>query len=290
MSRPETSNQPRETTTLWNLTGLGRPVDPRVPSNRLAIIGTLFAGLVVTAVNWASAGSVDLATTFSTVVAVFLAWAIGRELDPDNPRSAALGMALSLAAGLIVGAAALGAMVVLIGLRILVGSVGRQLTAADYVVVVGVATFAGTHPSMWPSALLLAVALLVDRPRHARLLVATLIGASVTGAALWSPAIGLNGSLSGLVVATLGVLASLAALPGGRVRSTTDSGNSVISSDRVALARLLTGVVIATSALIAEGSISALVPVLSALGSVAIFNTFADAPSRGTVPARVAQG
>ncbi|MEO8323685.1 MAG: hypothetical protein ABI571_06060 [Actinomycetota bacterium] len=71
-------------------TSLSRMVDPRVQSNVTALGISVVAGMAALA-----AGLVDdtgllesFVDAFGAGVAVFLAWALGRELDPDNNSSA----------------------------------------------------------------------------------------------------------------------------------------------------------------------------------------------------------
>ena len=83
---------------LDDLTALGRPIDPDYPTNRaialVALTATVAAGI------WALLSGVALPETASQAVraglTVFLAWAIGRELDPDHDLSAFVGVALAL--------------------------------------------------------------------------------------------------------------------------------------------------------------------------------------------------
>jgi len=80
-------------------THIGRPVDPAWPTNRAIALITVATGLI--------AGGVVLATdslnvtdtalvSFRTAAAVFLAWAMTREIDPDHqaPAFVAAGLAL----------------------------------------------------------------------------------------------------------------------------------------------------------------------------------------------------
>jgi hypothetical protein len=70
--------------TLNDFTSIGRPVDPRYPSNR-ALIVLLIAVAVVT-------------HSFHPPLAVFFAWALCRELDPDHDGSAFVAAGLTLLA------------------------------------------------------------------------------------------------------------------------------------------------------------------------------------------------
>ncbi|WP_425145051.1 hypothetical protein [Deinococcus sp.] len=110
---------------------LARPLDLRLPSNRLALTGTLgFLGLALLLRRpWKE--------VLGTGGSAFLGWAIGRELDPDHPGTAALALGLAgtgsvfgpantrSVAQLVPGFAALGS------LRLLVGTVGLAPALPD---------------------------------------------------------------------------------------------------------------------------------------------------------------
>lgn len=85
---------------MADVTGLGRPLDPGLPSNRPAIIGLAIAAVSAAVGDLLQSGLVDLMVSLTTAVAVFLSWAIARELDPDHPKSAALAMLVALGSGL----------------------------------------------------------------------------------------------------------------------------------------------------------------------------------------------
>lgn len=74
-----------------NSSGIGRPLDPNYPPNRAIIAVAILVGLVGGAVQLFIIGSGLLDSLVWSVEAgggVFLAWALSRELDPDNAKSA----------------------------------------------------------------------------------------------------------------------------------------------------------------------------------------------------------
>jgi hypothetical protein len=265
---------------MSDMTGLGRPVDTRIPSNRLAVSGTIAAGMIIAGKEWIASGAVDVMTSLTGAVAVFLAWAIGRELDPDNPSSAGLAMAVTLLFGLFTGIEAAGAAVTLLGLRVLVGSVGRLLKPTDHVVLILAAGYAGSRPELWPSAALIVFALVIDRSPGFRLASAAALATASATAMLWSPGITWDDSVPALAGVVFAVLASLASIPGSKVRSKTDGGTEIISSSRVALARMAAGGTIAAATLISPASFPAVAPVLASLASVALVAAFSDGRPR----------
>jgi hypothetical protein len=253
-------------------TGLGRHIDPRIPSNFFALVGSIAAGAIVLIAGIVREGTPELLAPATTAVAVFLAWAIARELDPDRNLSAAIALVVA-GLGVMLGAPAPGAAaVVLLMARILAGTVGGSLRAADRAVLVAVAAYAGTRPEAWAAALLLVVAVLVTRPARYQL-VAGAMGAAGVAAAFVSgavPSMGLpsvtNGALIAMTMIALG--GSLRTSP---VTSRTDAGDAVIGTTRVAAARLASGIAVLTgSLLVIDYGAVVLTPVIAALVGVAV--------------------
>ena len=71
-------------------TALGRPLDPRYISNVIAVIGALAAGSAFFLFSVVFEEAVA-ASPLGAAGAVFLAWAIAREIDPDRNGSATQG-------------------------------------------------------------------------------------------------------------------------------------------------------------------------------------------------------
>ena len=71
--------------------GIGRPLDPNYPTNRAIVAVAVLVGLVGGAVQLfiTDSGLLDsLVWSVEAAGGVFLAWALSRELDPDNEMSA----------------------------------------------------------------------------------------------------------------------------------------------------------------------------------------------------------
>lgn len=128
---------------IRTLSGLGRPLDFAYPTNRwiagITVVVFLAAwGLIgVGTEQWAAAS----ADALRLALAVFLAWAVCRELDPDRDRSA-LAAAVLCAAALSILPLAAGAQeawspgiaecfVLLLALRVLNRTTGAPATLAD---------------------------------------------------------------------------------------------------------------------------------------------------------------
>ena len=86
---------------LSDITALGRPLDPRYPTNLAIGALSLIVGAVGAAVKLLS--DVPLAESASwgigAAFSVFLAWVLARELDPDYDLSAFVGVGLAIGGG-----------------------------------------------------------------------------------------------------------------------------------------------------------------------------------------------
>jgi hypothetical protein len=257
---------------LYDHTGLGRPLDLRLPSNRIAVLLPSLAGAVTFAVLFGSSGAVDLFAAGRAGVGVFLAWAVARELDPDRPRSATIA-ALLAGLGLLLGLPAPGvAAVVLLAARVLVGTVGSSLRPADLAVLLGAAAYAGTRPEAWPAGVLLAVAVVVARAPRGALAFGAMASAGAVAAALSGALPTAGMSVTGGLVAVAAVLATTAATPVHHVAARTDVGRRSIDPRRVTAARIGAGLAVVAGAIL-SGDGAALVPVAAALAGAALVPT-----------------
>ncbi len=150
---------------VYKISSLGRPVDPRFPSNK-AILIVMAAALVAGAVwGWfdTHAWQDALLRGGHCAVVAFASWALARELDPDRPHTAMIAVALCGAAlvwqGQVdlwtIGAGILAAR--LVGRTI--GPGARVTDLAAVVGVVGLAVFLGDR---WTIGLAIAAALVMD--------------------------------------------------------------------------------------------------------------------------------
>jgi len=147
------------------LTTTVRLFDPSLASNRFvvaAFAGVLTAVLVLRVANSDDTAAQAAGTALAAAFAVFLAWAIARELDPDRPAAASVAMAVALLV-LLAGEPRLGAVVALLfAVRIVAGTTGRAPTPLDLVWLPGVAAYGGLSPGGVVAGLALAVALAID--------------------------------------------------------------------------------------------------------------------------------
>lgn len=140
-------------------TGLGRILHIEHRSNRYAISATLLAGIGTLVWRWSSGGDEPWQWSIRIAAAVFLAWAIGRELDPDHPGTGAL------ASLVVIPLATLGALSIAAGVaalfaaRIAVRTTGVSLHWWDGAMLIAGAAYLGARSETWPALgmLLLAV-------------------------------------------------------------------------------------------------------------------------------------
>lgn len=89
---------------IYQLTSIGRPLDPKYPSNKAVLILLPLAALLGAALALMSgaAGLAVAQAAGSWLLIVFGAWALARELDPDDNPAAFISVAVAAAAALAV--------------------------------------------------------------------------------------------------------------------------------------------------------------------------------------------
>lgn len=235
---------------------LGRDIDPRVPSNRLAIAGALTAALVA-----GLAGLLDLGagpSPVSAAIGVFLSWAIARELDPDHPVAAAVALPVSLMLLMLVGPSSLIVSTgVLLGLRMTAGTVGTPLRLLDIAGIVGLSALLGTSVVGIVGVAAMGVGVLVDEPRWTRATAIVAGAASAfTAAALFSGVdrIWTTPSTLGWVTLIAGIVATLSLIPAVAPASSTDRTPARLLQGRVTAARTVAGITVVAAFALAGGS------------------------------------
>lgn len=138
---------------IRRFTHIGRPVDPAWPTNRAIAVITLVVGVIsgIVLVLSSDLGVLDAAATaFKTAAAVFLAWALTRELDPDHQIPAFVATGLALLGIAITGTTPplLPMFWLLLLLRVVNRTTGRAPRASDVllVAVLGALVTATGHP------------------------------------------------------------------------------------------------------------------------------------------------
>ncbi len=271
---------------LTALTAVVRPLDVSHASNRFAVA----VSIATVAVAWpllvfvADSGVLaGLGRAVSLGVGAFLAWAIGRELDPDRPNSA------RVAGALFAGLAWLGTpqvaavLVLLLAVRIVARTTGRPPTTPDLVALTAIGAYAATSGPGFAMALAAAAALHLDTrlpgPADARSEVAAV---ATTVAAIVVTILG-GGLLDGWqgpgpVEAVLIVAAVAAVFRMGLsgVRATGDlTGEPLMATRVVSARRLLVGALAGGLAWAGAGAVVALLPALAALLGTAVVDLVA---------------
>ena len=267
---------------------LKRPVDPRYPTNKalLAVLAAVLGGSVLYrlvsgapllgAVYWAGRAG----------AAVFVAWAVARELDPDHPMSAFVAAALMLAAVILLPTPVLLLSFLLIFVaRTINRTVGLPAHALDAILTLMLLWYVWQGYAIVGLALVVMFLLdgLLSEPnrRHlglavpsAVVLLASIAAQRVTGAAsLERPWIAALGAVSLLFVP---VVASSA-----RVSSIGDVTSVPLDPRRVQAAQIL-GVLVALGTAIVGGprGAIALLPWWSAVAGVGLYRVYAIVAAR----------
>jgi len=229
---------------LTSITGIARIVDPRLPTHQFHLAVAVLGGLVVMAVELEKRGSITeaLGPAANAGVTVFLAWALAREVDPDEARTANLAALLVVAARLLAGPGNLAALLMfLLATRIVLRSTGLQPTLLDGLVFLPVAAFlAGRTVAGWMAALILAYALahdhrLPDPARGYSLIAAFFVSASASAGVVLSGAFGsgwMAPAAAPLALTAAGVIAGFF-LPGYIPMSRTDYTDQMLEFFRL---------------------------------------------------------
>lgn len=223
---------------------LGRDVDPRIPSNRLAIVGALLAGLA-TGLAFLAGLEVGL-SPLAAGIGVFLAWAIARELDPDHPATAAIALPVSFV--LLVGLGPSSLLVstgLLLGVRMVAGTVGSPLRIIDAVGIVALSALLGTSVVGVVGVAAMGVGVLVDEPRRDRAL--AIVGSAAAAFAFTALVTGVDWvwttpNAADLIVLLIGVAATLLVVPASPPTTHTDRTKALVLGERVTAARIVAGV------------------------------------------------
>lgn len=146
------------------ITHLGRPLDPRYPSNRTILV----LGAVATAAGWFRWSTDQLWDSLVAAglvgVLVVMAWAFTREIDPDRPTSATIAGASTLVVAMVVeDIAVLPIVGLMVAGRILIRSTGKPPTALDLIALIAGSFILGRTGAGWVAALVLAFATARDR-------------------------------------------------------------------------------------------------------------------------------
>lgn len=250
---------------LTSITALARTIDLRLRTHQFHLAVAVLGGLIVMAVELERDGSIAdaLGPAANAGVTVFLAWAIAREVDPDEARTANLAAVLAVAGRLVAGPGNLAALfMLLLATRITLRSTGLAPTLLDAFVFLPAAAFvAGQTVTGWMAALTLAYAMardhrLPDPAKGHSLIAAFVVSATASAGVILSGAFGSGWPAPAAVPLALmaaGIVAGLF-LPGYIPMSKTDYTREMLDFFRLRSARwiLLGGSIL--TAVVAGGS------------------------------------
>ena len=123
---------------IYKYTSIGRPLEPAFPSNKAVLILMPLAAVLGAIAAWmdGQSGLQLLQQAVSFLLIVFGAWALARELDPDDHTAAFISMAAAVFAALVVDAPGILIVFTTLGLvRIVNRSTGLVARIGDSVVV-----------------------------------------------------------------------------------------------------------------------------------------------------------
>jgi hypothetical protein len=271
---------------LADLTSFGRPIDPSYPTNRaIALLGIAVggAGTIVRLLGGSSLTQ-SVAWGAGAAFAVFFAWALGRELDPDHDLSSFVAAGLLLISLFFFELPALLVLLwMLLVLRIVNRTTGLPATPLDSLAALGLGGWLAWQET-WVYGLMTALAFAADallRPQLRRQIVfaalvliptvaALLLGGPIDRAWSWP----LPGSVTGLAGVT-SVLFVLLILDTRHVVAVCDSAGQPLRPVRVQAAQVLA---LLTALLVAwwdggQGIVSFL-PLWAAMLGVAVYRVF----------------
>lgn len=225
---------------LTSITGIGRSLQPDLRSHRIAL-----AGAVLAAVSYAAVAVVterELTDALIVGVVVFIAWAVGRELDPDRPGVAAWSIPIAFAASIHDLPSAVASAVALIGIRLVAGTIGAAVTWLDVAAFAVLGLAAGSTTGLWIVAVTMAI-WLWTAPEVGRLKYAAL-GSLTAGAGVSLYVFESQDAVitqeAYVLAAVAGIVMMLAMHP-GTVVSTMDARTGPIHGGRIDLARKAAG-------------------------------------------------
>ncbi len=259
---------------IGNFTGIGRGLDPRNPTN-LAIMGIfVLAGAVGTIAQFLSGVGLLESVGWGLVAgfAVFMGWALSREVDPDYPWSAFVAPFLALAGVLVYGQPALlFSLWVIIVLRVLNRTTGVPAKNMDQLSVLVFSLWLA-YQGFWLAGLAAAVVFVLDAvlswPNRQQLVYAALAALGTLGLVAFRP--GLESDLLDLGTLALGGISGLLFLlvivNSRELRSTCDYAGSPLSPRRVQAAQgIALGIAVLTIMFYGQAGLLVSLPLWAAL-------------------------
>ncbi len=129
---------------IYRFTSIGRPVDPRYPTNRAVLIILPLAAFAGAVITWLSGGGLEaaLVAALMFVLVTFGAWALTRELAPDDDPAAFVAMPLGVTWIFLGADSVLLVFVALLLARVVNRSTGLMLRPLDSALVLALTVWA----------------------------------------------------------------------------------------------------------------------------------------------------
>lgn len=143
--------------------GIGRRLDVNHPSNRYVGVATVLAGLGTLSWGWFTDSDDIWLWSFRVAAAVFLSWAVAREVDPDDALSAGIATLVVVPLMALGAPSLMSAAAVLMATRIAVRTTGVSPHLIDGAVLTAGAAYLGARPETWPALGTLTLAVGTDR-------------------------------------------------------------------------------------------------------------------------------
>jgi hypothetical protein len=275
---------------LSSITAIGRPVDPRYRTNLVISIITVVV-IVIGSIHQLTSGAGVLTGLGWGVVAglsCFVTWAIGRELDPDYPYSAFVGVVLVMVGIFVYDLPGLlFSFWAILSMRIVNRTCGPPATWLDSIGALGLTLFL-VFRDFWLVGLAMTVSFLVDAlldpPNRRHFIFA---GLSLMGTILMTvipsvDPVGALGTGTWVVLGVGGLLMLLVTTTSRKVEAVCDLNSEPLVSQRVQAAQIL-GLLVGILMVVVDGEagLVASLPLWSAILGVGLFRVFTVATGRG---------
>jgi hypothetical protein len=229
---------------IYQYTSIGRPLDPAWPTNRAVLVLLPLAAVLGAVLAWGESVSLPgiLAAACRFALSIFVAWALARELDPDDASAAFISLGLGLLVAIASGSPGLLTAFATLGLvRIVNRTTGLAARKTDslLVLLLSIGTIYWTASPLFGVAAALAFALdgsLKDPLRHQWVFALVCLGGTVVYMVDHGPGpgpVGVPDSLFEWLSVIFLVMFALYLLLTRRVQSQADVGDRPLDLNRV---------------------------------------------------------
>lgn len=261
------------------ISALSRPLDMNYPDNRLIVF--LFAVVFVASISVRvfSGDSLipGLIWSARAALSVFFAWAITKEIDPDNPGSAVIASFLGISVLFFFnGSGLLIAVFLLAILRMVARTTGVPLTVLDSVLIMLMGTYL-VYDGKWVYGILMGIAFFMDatlvKPVRRHLLFGAIsIPIAIFGLYMNFTLVGFTYEYHFFALLVLVLFLIVRIIFAGTPRSFTDVPGEQLSKERIVGASLLAFLAGTLALLAGPSEIIATLPLWVAIGGTVLFD------------------